>query len=104
MYLKLSALAMLGLACTSCASNLAKIATVGTPPNTIDVDRRSNGGIMVSQIAHAGAHASKPALTRQFDALARRAGCTNGALPKRDDSIEISGDRTYILATFYKCP
>ena len=27
MYLKLSALAMLGLACTSCASNLAKIAT-----------------------------------------------------------------------------
>jgi hypothetical protein len=98
---------MLGLACASCAtstSHLTHLTRIGSGLGAIDVNRRQDGGLMVSSIYMSGpAHPGKGALIRRFNQAARATGCVNGAVPTYKDSIEMSGDRLYMLSTFYKC-
>lgn len=105
MYLKLSLLAMLGLACTSCAtsSGLTRIGSIENGGETIHINRRADGGLMVSTIAWNGRHRSKAAITGQFNRIARNTGCLGGAVPRYNNTIEINSDRMYMLSTFYKC-
>jgi hypothetical protein len=106
-YLKLSLLAMLGLACASCTTTtLQPISRVVRDGTAMRVDRSSRtGNLLVSNFYYGRGNvsASSP-LLRSFDARARQAGCLNGATPRRlDVRTEQSSFRPSTVMAYYVC-
>jgi hypothetical protein len=104
---KLSFLAMLGLACASCAStSIQPVSRVVRGETAMRVDRSTHtGNLLVSNFYYdrENVTASSP-LMRNFDARARQAGCLNGAVPRRTAvRTEQSSYRASTVIAYYVC-